>query len=52
VHDRVQRQAQIDARVIEVELTDEKAQGIDWSAVATALIGAQTAAQRAAARPS
>jgi len=32
VQDRVQRQVQIDARVIEVELTDEKAPGIDWAA--------------------
>ena len=33
VHDRVHRQAQIDARVLEVELNDEKAQGINWTAV-------------------
>jgi type II secretory pathway component GspD/PulD (secretin) len=33
VHDRVQRQVQIDARVIEVELKDEKAQSLDLSAV-------------------
>ena len=34
VQDRVQRQVQIDARVIEVELSDEKAAGIDWAAIA------------------
>lgn len=30
VNDRVHRQVQVDARVIEVELNDEKAQGINW----------------------
>ena len=34
VHDRVHRQAQIDARVLEIELNDEKAHGIDWAAAA------------------
>src|SRR5205085_6654371 len=34
VQDRVQRQVQIDARAVEVELGDEHAQGIDWTAVA------------------
>jgi type II secretory pathway component GspD/PulD (secretin) len=34
VQDRVQRQAQIDVRIFEVELNDEKATGIDWSAIA------------------
>ena len=51
VQDRVQRQAQIDARVVEVELKDEKATGIDWSVVSTDMAGMQTPAQRAAARP-
>lgn len=37
VQDRVHRQAQIDARIVEVELTDEKAPGIDWSAVSAQL---------------
>ena len=32
VRDRVHRQVQIDARVIEVELNDEAAQGLDWDA--------------------
>jgi type II secretory pathway component GspD/PulD (secretin) len=30
LHDRVQRQVRIDVRVVEVELTDENAQTIDW----------------------
>jgi MSHA biogenesis protein MshL len=52
VQDRVHRQVQIDARVIEVEVSDEKASGVDWSALATQLTGAQTPGQRAAPRPS
>src|SRR6266545_4055306 len=39
VHDRVLRQVQIDARVIEVELNDEKAVGVDWNVVAAAQVG-------------
>jgi len=31
VHDRVQRQVQIEARVLEIELNDEKATGLDWA---------------------
>ena len=31
VHDRVQRQVQIEARVLEIELNDEKATGLDWT---------------------
>ena len=42
VRDRVHRQAQIDARVLEVELNDEKAAGIDWAA---AMGSAQTQAR-------
>jgi type II secretory pathway component GspD/PulD (secretin) len=52
VQDRVHRQAQIDARVLEVELTDEKAPGVDWTAIAAHLIGDLTPAERAAPRPS
>jgi type II secretory pathway component GspD/PulD (secretin) len=52
VQDRVHRQVQIDARVIEVEVNDEKAAGIDWTALAAQLSGAQTPAQRATPRPS
>lgn len=43
VQDRVHRQVQIDARVIEVELTDAKASGIDWAGVAAKMSGAATA---------
>jgi len=35
VQDRVHRQAQIDVRVVEVVLNDEKARGIDWTTLAT-----------------
>jgi type II secretory pathway component GspD/PulD (secretin) len=43
VQDRVHRQVQIDARVIEVEPTDAKAPGIDWAGVAAKMSGAATA---------
>jgi type II secretory pathway component GspD/PulD (secretin) len=43
VQDRVHRQVQIDARVIEVEPTDAKASGIDWAALAAKMSGAPTA---------
>ena len=33
VQDRVQRQVQIEARVVEVELNDEKATALDWTAL-------------------
>ena len=33
VQDRVQRQVQVEARVLEVELSDEKAVSLDWSAL-------------------
>src|SRR5439155_11008683 len=52
VHDRVHRQVQIEARVVEVELSDEKAQALDWTALAAQLTADQTPAQRATARPS
>jgi type II secretory pathway component GspD/PulD (secretin) len=51
VTDRVHRQVQVDARVIEVELNDDKATGIDWNAVSQHMTGTLTAAERAAARP-
>jgi len=35
VQDRVHRQAQIDVRFVEVVLNDEKAHGVDWTALAT-----------------
>ena len=43
VQDRVHRQVQIDARVIEVDPTDAKAPGIDWAGVAAKMSGAPTA---------
>jgi len=52
VHDRVHRQVQIDARVVEIELSDEKAASIDWDQLATEMRDGQSPAQRAAARPS
>ena len=42
VQDRVHRQVQIDARVIEVEPTDAKASGIDWAGLAAKMSGAPT----------
>jgi MSHA biogenesis protein MshL len=33
VQDRVQRQVQVEARVLEIELNDEKAVALDWSAL-------------------
>jgi type II secretory pathway component GspD/PulD (secretin) len=50
VQDRLHRQVQIDARVIEVEPNDENAMGVDWTALATQLLGGQAQAQRAAPR--
>jgi type II secretory pathway component HofQ len=52
VQDRVHRQAQIDARVLEVELNDDKASGIDWTLVASQLTSpAAPGAPRPARRP-
>ena len=50
VQDRVQRQVQIEVRVIEFEPDDEKAVGIDWEAVSSQLAAARTPAERAAPR--
>jgi type II secretory pathway component GspD/PulD (secretin) len=52
VQDRVHRQVQIDALIIEVEPNDEKAMGVDWTALAAQMTGAATPAQRAAPRRS
>jgi type II secretory pathway component HofQ len=52
VQDRVHRQVQIDALIIEVEPNDEKARGIDWTAIAAQLNGGATPAQGAAPRRS
>jgi MSHA biogenesis protein MshL len=46
VHDRVHRQVQIDARVLEVELNDQAAQSIDWDA-----LGQATAAETIRTEP-
>ncbi len=51
VQDRVHRQVQIDARFVEVELNDDKAQTLDWTALAqagspTAVAGVQTPVRR------
>lgn len=43
VQDRVHRQVQIDARVIEVEPNDAKAAGVDWAGLAVKMSGAATA---------
>jgi len=51
VHDRMVRQVEIEARVVEVELNDEKA-GIDWSAVAAGQAGELVPGQRPPQRPS
>ena len=45
VQDRVRRQVQIEARAIEVELGDEHAQGIDWTAVSGAGAAAPSVAR-------
>jgi type II secretory pathway component GspD/PulD (secretin) len=52
VHDRVLRQVEIEARVVEVELNDEKAPGVDWSAVAAGQMGGPVPGQRPPVRPS
>lgn len=36
VHERAHRQVQIDARIVEVELSDPSAQSLDWSSLAAA----------------
>jgi type II secretory pathway component GspD/PulD (secretin) len=43
VQDRLHRQVQLDARLIEVEPSDARAPGIDWAAVAAKMSGAPTA---------
>jgi type II secretory pathway component GspD/PulD (secretin) len=52
VQDRVHRQVQIDALIIEVEPNDEKARGIDWTTIASQLSGGAAPAPRAAPRRS
>ena len=52
VQDHVHRQVQIDARIIEVELNDEKVQALDWTALAQTGAPAAVAGVRAPARRS
>ena len=52
VHDRVLRQVEIEARVVEVELNDEKTTGVDWSAVAAGQVGGLGPGRRPPVRPS
>jgi type II secretory pathway component HofQ len=52
VQERVHRQAQIDVRVLEVELTDDKAAGVDWPALTTELGVQPQGVQNPPARPS
>lgn len=51
VQTRVHRQAQIDTRLVEVELDDEQATGIDWAALSADLARGQIPAERPANRP-
>jgi type II secretory pathway component HofQ len=51
VQDRVHRQVHIDARVIEVELNDEKARSLDWTALSQAMAVPGTGAATTGARP-
>jgi type II secretory pathway component GspD/PulD (secretin) len=48
VQDRIHRQAQIDVRVLEVTLNDERSRGVDWTALMVQLSGDQS---RTALRP-
>lgn len=48
VQDRIHRQVEIDARVIEVELKDEHARSIEWPAVAQMMAGGAAAGGRPA----
>src|SRR5262245_6948355 len=52
VHDRVLRQVEIEARVVEVELNDQKETGVDWSAVASGQVGRLVPGQRPPVQPS
>ena len=44
--DRVHRQIQVDAQVLEVELNDEHATGVDWRAIRTELTGSTSPSAR------
>lgn len=51
VRDRIHRQAQIDVRVLEIELSDEKATGINWAAAGASAAAAASGTQPASSRP-
>ena len=51
VLDRAFRQVQIDARVLEIELKDEKAQALDWTALLQAMAAPADTAPAPAPRP-
>jgi MSHA biogenesis protein MshL len=51
VRDRVQRQAQIDVRVLEIELSDEKAQGINWAGTGAQAADASASGRRGGRAP-
>jgi type II secretory pathway component GspD/PulD (secretin) len=51
VQDRVHRQVQIDARIVEVELSDEKAEALDWAALSQAMAAPGTVIAAAGLRP-
>lgn len=50
MHERVHRQIQVDAQVVEVELNDDKAPGIDWRAVRSQLTATAAPAERTTRR--
>ena len=52
VEGRVQRQIEFDARIVEIELKDSAATGVDWRLIATGLGGGSTQAPSAPARRS
>jgi type II secretory pathway component GspD/PulD (secretin) len=52
VEGRVQRQVEFDARIVEVELKDSAATGVDWRRIAAALSSTSTSAPAAPSRRS
>lgn len=52
VQDRVHRQAQIEVRIVEVELNDEKATGLDWNAVRARMSAGGDAGRSGGRQPS
>jgi len=51
VQDRVHRQAQIDARIVEVELNDANATGVDWTVLTAQINAVERGAPRPPSRP-